>query len=176
MLALRVGETELVYTTDIPADESPTGFSMPGEVLWWREFQPGAFDATIYADAIREGWMDPPDGFQPPPADTVCWRYQFFIDAVDAFYQQGSADNPVVYWLDVKALPLSGDQAIFGWKTSQFHWNDDAVWARGFEPWPGPWNELIYPPGHQLGGLGRRRGADVGNEIGDGKIGFMADR
>ncbi|MBI4579424.1 MAG: hypothetical protein HY718_06955 [Planctomycetes bacterium] len=38
----------------------------------------------------------------------------------------------------------------FGWKTSQCHWNDDAVWGQGVEPYPGPWGELRYPPGHRL--------------------------
>jgi len=32
------------------------------------------------------------------------------------------------------------------------HWNDDAVWGQGFEPYGGPWLELRYPPGHQYYG------------------------
>jgi hypothetical protein len=38
-------------------------------------------------------------------------------------------------------------EAVFGWKTSVDHWNDDAVWGEGVDP-PPQWNELIYPPGH----------------------------
>jgi hypothetical protein len=58
---------------------------------------------------------------------------------------------PVVYWLDVSAEPLD-PAARFGWKTSFQHWNDDAVWGFGPEPYPGPWNELRYPLGHQQQG------------------------
>jgi hypothetical protein len=37
----------------------------------------------------------------------------------------------------------------FGWKTSLNHWNDDAVWTIGNEPYNGPWEELRYPFGHE---------------------------
>ncbi|MBN2447701.1 MAG: hypothetical protein JXO22_13290, partial [Phycisphaerae bacterium] len=137
---------------DIPAEQSPTGYSMPGALLWYREFQPGEFVARIWQDNIVEGWMDPP-AYYEFPGDTVCWQYNFYIDEADAFVQEGTPDQPMVYWLDVQALPLSSvADARFGWKTSVDHWNDNAVWGMGVEPYPGPWNELYYPPGHELHG------------------------
>ena len=42
--------------------------------------------------------------------------------------------------------------ASFGWKTSYEHWNDDAVWGYGSEPFGGPWGELVYPPQHEFAG------------------------
>jgi len=45
---------------DIPADERPPGYSMPGEVLWYRDFQLGEFGVDMWADQILEGWMNPP--------------------------------------------------------------------------------------------------------------------
>jgi hypothetical protein len=138
----------LSFHADIPDSLSPTGYSMPGDVLWYREYQPGEFRARVWQSGIREGWMEPPD-FYIFPADTVCWQYNFYLDG--EFYQQGSPDNPIVYWLDVKAEPFD-TEAWFGWKTSLDHWNDDAVWGIGYEPYLGPWYELIYPPGHELYG------------------------
>ncbi len=133
---------------DIPAEQSPTGYSMPGNLLWIEAFSgsAGEFVAQIWAQDINEGWMDPPAAYEFP-GDHVCWQYNFFIDEAMAFIQQGTPSNPKVYWLDVQAV--SHDQAAwFGWKTSLEHWNDDAVWGDGPEPYEGPWYELIYPDGH----------------------------
>ncbi|MEN8006566.1 MAG: GEVED domain-containing protein [Candidatus Krumholzibacteriota bacterium] len=135
---------------DIPAEQNPDGYSIPGELLWLMEFQPGTFDVRPYAEGIEEGWMDPPEHYIPPPADTICWQYRFYIDAALAFLQEGTPANPVVYWLDLEATPLDDTGPLFGWKTSLDHWNDDAVWGIGVEPHPGPWWELRYPPGHPM--------------------------
>ena len=135
---------------DIPAEASPTGYSMPGEVLWIRDFVPGEFMAEIWQDGILEGWMDPPDGYFFP-GDTICWLYSFMVPPEEAFHQVGMPDSTVVYWLDVQAAPLDVD-ALFGWKTTLDNWNDDAVWGMGMEPYMGPWGELRYPPMHPLDG------------------------
>jgi hypothetical protein len=141
----------LSFHADIPAHQSPTGYSMPGEVLWIRDFHPDEFEVELYAEEIEEGFMYPPGDYFFP-ADWTCWLYKFHVDPHLAFIQEGNGIEPVVYWLDVQAVPLD-DIAEFGWKTSVDHWNDDAVWAYGEEPWPGPWGELIYPAGHQMEGL-----------------------
>jgi len=125
-------------------------YSRPGEVLWWRIFDPGDFIARPWAEDIEEGWMNPPEEYIFP-ADWTCWQYNFRIPVEEAFVQQGTPDEPVVYWLDVQALPMD-DAAQFGWKTSIDHWNDKAVWGVGLEPYPGPWWELFYPPGHEMQG------------------------
>jgi hypothetical protein len=134
---------------DIPDSESATGYSMPGDVIWYRDFLPNDFTVRVWSEGIEEGWMDPPD-FYFFPADTVCWQYNFYLYD-EEFYQQGTPDEPIVYWLDVKAEPFDPD-ATLGWKTSLNHWNDDAVYGQGYEPYSGPWYELRYPPGHDLVG------------------------
>jgi hypothetical protein len=54
-----------------------------------------------------------------------------------------------VYWLDVRAESFDPN-AVFGWKTSLDHWNDDAVyWDDTFSPIP---QELVYPAGHPMEG------------------------
>jgi hypothetical protein len=140
----------LSFHEDIPDSESPTGYSMPGDVLWYRDFRPGEFTANVWLDGIPEGWMDPPDWYTYP-ADYVIWQYNFYLPDGEEFWQEGSPGNPMVYWLNVKAVPFDG-QAMFGWKTSQDQWHDDAVWGEGDEPYYGPWFELWYPPGHELYG------------------------
>lgn len=142
-------EFTLSIHKDIPANQSPTGYSMPGQVLWFRHFPARQFAVMPYAQQIDEGWMTPPSQYLFP-GDHVCWQYDFLIPE-EPFIQQGTEANPVVYWLDVQAKPLDPD-AHFGWKTSLDHWNDDAVWGQGVEPYLAPWNELRYPPNHTMGG------------------------
>jgi GEVED domain len=135
---------------DIPASQNPDGYSKPGELLWIMDFYEHQFTVRSYAEDIAEGWMDPPDMYIPPPADTVCWQYNIDIDPQLAFFQEGTPEQPIVYWLDVKAYPMEEGEAVFGWKTSLDHWNDDAVWSQGMDPPLQDWRELIYPPGHPM--------------------------
>jgi len=131
---------------DIPADEIAGTPSRPGEVLWMHPFPTGMFSYGIWRSQILEGWMDPPNLYAFP-ADFTCWIYAFVIPPVEAFHQVGMPDSNVVYWLDVQAMPHD-PAARFGWKTTQDHWNDDAAWGQGMEPYHGPWSELRYPPQH----------------------------
>ncbi len=137
----------LAIFSDIPADQNPDGFSTPGEILWDMFIPSGTFESRRYHIG-DEGWLDPPDEYMPPPADTMCWQYNFFIEEAEAFIQVGSPNQPQIYWLEVKAFPHSEEGEIFGWKTSFDHWNDDAVWAEGDGPFISPWTELRYPLGH----------------------------
>jgi hypothetical protein len=137
----------------------PTGSSTPGESLWSRQFRTGEYSSGIFAENLREGWYVP--AIEPPNyqsfADTVCWKYDFSIDANDAFIQQGSPDDPTVYWLAVQGFivhPPGSQAARFGWKTSPDNWNDSAIWTLG-EELPSDfdsWNRLRYPGGHPLAG------------------------
>jgi hypothetical protein len=134
--------------SDIPAG-LPGEYSRPGQLQWGVYFDPGDFVVRQYANDLPEGWYNPNTGEYILQADSIVWQYNFFIDPLAAFEQKGSAANPVVYWLDVEAFPISEPgtpEPLFGWKTSLGHWNDDAVW--GDSP-SGPWNELRYPSGHQ---------------------------
>jgi hypothetical protein len=132
-----------------PNPEDPLDYSMPAEPVWMRNFLPGQFEVEVEMAQIDEGWWTPdnPEGYIFP-GDHVCWKYTFHIPADEAFYQTGTPENPKVYWLDVQAHTPPDTIARFGWKTSLEHWNDDAVWGRGIEPYMGPWNELIYPIRH----------------------------
>ena len=140
---------------DIPADQNPLGYSMPGEILWQYTYQPGEFMIEQYAFDLTEGWFNPSVPFYEPFGDTECWLYSFDIPPdPDGFIQQGTTNEPEIYWLDVQAQPMDDDpECRFGWKTSVDNWNDNAVWTVGTEPYTGNWNELEYPDGHPLFGL-----------------------
>jgi hypothetical protein len=149
------GPNNIAFTLSLHSDvpdpnvNNPFDYSMPGETLWVREFLPGTYGAKVEKAEIYEGWWSPgtSEGYLFP-GDHICWKYVFDIPADAAFYQKGTPANPKVYWLDVQAHPLD-TSAKFGWKTSVKHWNDNAVWAIGFEPYSmGVWNELRYPLGH----------------------------
>ena len=157
------GQLEVIHLSihsDVPAIIDPaTGAELepshPGDLLW--EIDLDSFTETLHLDLCpnpgvppceAEGFWDPFPTNNPPftyGADTRIWLYTVDIPAAVAFVQQGTPNNPVVYWLDinVKILP-DGIDHKFGWKTSIDHWNDNAV--RDFNGVD--WAELIYPPGH----------------------------
>ena len=137
---------------DIPASQSPTGYSMPGDVLWIKTWQPTPDDVEMVYQG-PEDWYNPFEGWWMNDNHNLCYKYNYILDPADYYLQEGTIDNPIVYWLDVQATPLDEDISCrFGWKTSLDHWNDDAVWVYAVEPYngPDPWNELIYPDGHEF--------------------------
>ena len=139
---------------DIPKAQSPTGYSMPGQTLWFGTFNPGQFGwMPVPLQGEYEGWWTPPEPTYEMVGDKNCFRYDFPIP-VGEIMQEGSEARPVVYWLDVQARPLGPqvgpEPPTFGWKTCPTNWNDDACWLNGSEPVPPGiiWHELRYPPFH----------------------------
>jgi len=157
--------------SDVPADLSHTGYSMPGELLW---------DAYLVADSetlltleADELFFDPLEHRYPDAVggiiggDTQVWEYTFRIDPRNAFVQE----EGTTYWLGVlHSIDQNGDgvfdsdelmnleqtQWAYGWKTSDQPWNDSAVWQEVFTPTPANaapvipsnsqlWQELIDP-------------------------------
>ncbi|MCP4582813.1 MAG: hypothetical protein GY839_14480, partial [candidate division Zixibacteria bacterium] len=139
----------LSFHRDIPANENPNGpYSQPGELLWLDTLN--VYDEILFAGNLEEGFLLPPEDYYPI-GDTQCWLYRF-TDFDDPFIQQGTPEEPIVYWLDVQVIIPMPDVAVFGWKTSLDHWNDDAVWINGIEPTDplAVWHELIYPEQHPM--------------------------
>lgn len=148
---------KLSIHADIPVGPN-TPYSRPGEQLWSRIFEPGAFKVRLYSE-LPAG--TPGEGFFDPNIpeiighDRIIWQYNFDPIA-DPFIQELGK----IYWLDVQALPASAD-AFFGWKTTNPlitpHFLDDAVFG-DTTSFAGPlivppgWRELIYPVGHPFAG------------------------
>ncbi len=156
--------------SDVPAEVDATGqvirHSEPGQELWSQSFDPGQ---VAVRDAFQgpEGWYDPNSGDFFPDNHQMAFQYNFFIDEADAFKQEGgpAPGEEIVYWLSVDVDVLDMQQAAeFGWKTSQQHWNDDAVFQDliwiddpgmpngGFFQPVTDWAELRYPDGHPFEG------------------------
>lgn len=140
------GNIEVIHLSiheDIP--QGPMGWSMPGDLLWEMDFYPGEFNESLYAHVLDGEWFwDPVTGMLLPSADFQIWQYDIDIPIEKCFIQEGTPNNPVVYWLDIW---VKSDFGEFGWKTSIDHWNDDAVYW--FDDFPFWW-ELRYPPQHPL--------------------------
>ncbi len=124
-------------------------YSKPDILLWERNFGSGEFVENLFYQADPgEWWWDPQQGALIQNGDTQVWRYDIYIDPEKAFFQQGTEESLIIYWLDISVETTEGD---FGWKTRRYpnHYNDDAVW----DILPGAaWNELRYPAGHPYTG------------------------
>ncbi|NIP24717.1 MAG: hypothetical protein GWN67_29290 [Phycisphaerae bacterium] len=104
-------------------------YSQPGMLLWERVFKPDDFVVRQYGQG-DQGWYDP--GQVPPVIIQQDHKniWQANITKIsDPFLQQGSEDNPIIYWLDlqVKATNPQGEPVELGWKTSRDHFEDKAV-------------------------------------------------
>lgn len=124
---------KLSFHTDVPAGVD-TPWSHPGQEVWSMLFSPSQFQQRFWADST-ERFYDP-NQHQVIGFDTQVWQYNFFIPEALAFHQ----DIGNVYWLDVQAYTTNG---LFGWKTSNQHYNDDAVFAD--LPVPLSWQDMHDP-------------------------------
>ncbi len=108
----------------------PWGYSIPNQLLWERIFTFGDITIVEWEPDIQ-GWFDPSSGGYMP--DNHIRRFQINIEEIpDPFIQQEN----VIYWLEIDFGPLPH----VGWKETDDHWNDDAVF------WYSPnWWELRDP-------------------------------
>lgn len=141
----------LSIRADVPADRSPTGYSMPGTVLWRKVFKRGQF--TVRSQQARaQGFYSPGEDIYEQNNHVTVYEYDFDIDAKDAFQQTGTVSAPKVYWLCAQAYVVHSAGSVatrFGWHASSEHWNDDGVWFEIDAPYNGTdWDELHYPKNH----------------------------
>ena len=97
----------LALYSDIPA--SADMHSMPGQELWSMDFCTGDFAYRHYATAV-EDWYNPETGEYISPNHDGVWQYNFDIDPIDAFLQEGTIDESIVYWLSIQAVPKEGSE------------------------------------------------------------------
>jgi hypothetical protein len=148
-----VGTIESIYLNiheDVPAGQDPDKpWSHPGDVVWSRVFDPTTYAGVVIREwgVGEQGWYDAGTGQYNPDDHFETWQVNVFLDQQDWFLQQGSPDEPTVYWLSITTyLPAGGPQ--FGWKTSLDHWNDDAVSGAWFGPSHGApaWGQELLDP------------------------------
>ncbi|MBD3168024.1 MAG: T9SS type A sorting domain-containing protein [candidate division Zixibacteria bacterium] len=124
--------------SDIPANQSPTGYSMPGNLLWEEVIH--NFLIRPYDPPVYEGWYDPVTG-------------EYFFDDHNHYFQYNITDIPnpfeqqqdSIYWLVISANLADPNNTHWGWKSSIDHFNDDAVWSFQDENWI----EMYEPPDFQ---------------------------
>ena len=154
----------LCIREDIPASRSPTGYSMPGKVLWRKEFGRGEL-AVEPIQGQTQSYYSPANQTFERSNHLMVYKYTFDIDPAEAFRQTGTPSHPTVYWLTAQGQVVHAPGSVatrLGWKTSLDHWNDDAVWVEAQESYSGSsWGELRYPKEHPLGS----RSIDLAFEI-----------
>ncbi|MBI5864973.1 MAG: hypothetical protein HZB38_10800 [Planctomycetes bacterium] len=132
---LAAGSVHASIHADVPAD--PTNpFSHPGQLLWSREFSPGAFTIRPYGQG-PQGWYDPNTGEARRPD-----HFQYFQANIENIFDPFHQDLGTIYWLDLSIVLPPGVSGRVGWKTSLDHFNDDAVWTDSGLP---DWHELRDP-------------------------------
>jgi hypothetical protein len=114
---------------DIPADPPVQPYSKPGVTLWEYEIPFEWVIAQPFTTDLDEGWYNPADGFFNYPDHNTYFQYNVFLDQyldpADLFVQE----EGTIYWLNISATVADPAITQWGWKSTQDHWNDDAVWA-----------------------------------------------
>ncbi len=104
---------------DVPADPNiPGSHSHPGTLLWEERFE--SFGVNGIDPPTSEGWYDPSNGEILP--DNHVHYFQYDLYPFNAFVQTEGE----IYWLAISAEVTGG---VWGWKSTEDHWNDDAVWS-----------------------------------------------
>jgi len=137
------------YLQDVPADITnvhlsihsnvPVGgeitYSYPGQLLWSQDFTPAQFTTRWYGSG-DQGWYSPSEDLSQRPDHTEF--YQLNITGIENPFIQTQG---VIYWLDIK-VETSDPARQVGWKTSQNHWEDAAVW---WDAQSGLWQPMVDP-------------------------------
>jgi len=107
---------------NLPADPC-IPYSRPGKTLWERyiyDFEPVPIDPTT-----DEGWYDPSTGEAIHPDHSNYFQYNIFLNEEDWFWQEKGK----IYWLNISAVLVDPIETQWGWKSTEDHFMDDAVWA-----------------------------------------------
>jgi hypothetical protein len=136
---------QVAIHSNIPEDPPNIPYSRPADDFLW------AFDLPIeWADVVpiqlptpMEGWYDPTTGEIYYNDHSWYFQYNFclsdWIDENQMFYQQEGE----IYWLEIMAVVIDPVNTKWGWKSSEDHFMDDAVWAETqFRDW-----QELYEPG-----------------------------
>ena len=115
---------------DIPADQSPTEYSMPGKELWSREVRDWVERGPYYGD---QGWYWCEDDYYQWHDHQQYYQYNVFL--AEPWLLQEYCN---IYWLGISANVQQGT-GTWGWKSSKDHWNDDAAWRVPGTQWIDMW-------------------------------------
>jgi hypothetical protein len=125
--------------SDVP--KAGTIPSHPGTELWHTITMPSAVRLWAPPPPVTEQFIHPTGTILG--SDNEVWQYNF-VDLKNeqglTFVQQGTPENPVIYWLSVQLVNTPA--GIFGWKTAATHNLDDAAFRLDDQA---PWVDLRDP-------------------------------
>jgi hypothetical protein len=163
----------------VVADDWATTASDPiRRVRWWGSYIGYASDTDQMVDpppirpvAFILSWHEHIPG--PPysiPGDLIDVQYctgfsEQWYGAVPVWDNPGTFEHEFVYeqdlptswpqqigqpyFLNIQAVFEEDPDFVWGWKNSEYHWNDDAVQSQDGGT---SWSELVWPAGHRLDG------------------------
>ena len=114
--------------SDVPAGLG-NPYSHPGNLLWQRNIVDWCELAIL--PPTLEGWYDPATGQALANNHNRYYQYDINLRQPDWFFQ----NQGTIYWLCITGyLCDPTGTARWGWKSTQNHFNDDAVWLRPNAP------------------------------------------
>jgi hypothetical protein len=116
----RIDSFRLSIHDNVPASPD-TPYSRPGVLLW--EWTTDAYKVA-YPPPDTQGWYDPASGEVIEDDHIEYFQYNI-TDIPEPFVQ----DSGKIYWLNISAFVHEGPDTLWGWKSTEDHFMDDAVWA-----------------------------------------------
>jgi len=130
------------FHKNIPESPPETPYSRPGMVLWEMEVPIEHVHVIPIDPPTMEGWYDPSTGEVIPNDHGSYFQYNICLDEFlylfDMFYQEEDS----IYWLNISAAVSDPGATRWGWKNSNEHWMDDAVWGLSYDTL---WKEIYEP-------------------------------
>ncbi|MCP4568292.1 MAG: hypothetical protein GY841_12005, partial [FCB group bacterium] len=123
---------EVSVYSDVPAG-TDRPYSYPGDLL--HTISTDSFTVVEIDPGTPEGWYNPHINMVFSNSQITYSQYDIHFDSTDWFWQ----DSGSVYWISISATTPGYE---WGWKSSQDHWNDQAV----YKDMSGDWKPL-YEPG-----------------------------
>ncbi len=142
-----ITDLEVEIWSDVPLGSDPNRtYSHPGNRIWSSGILDSShFQVIDWPESGDQGWYAPTTGqWARPDHQSI---QQVNITIPDPFLQE----EGTTYWLGVHLIPANGEpQPMVGWKTSQDHFQDDAIYYDEELQNPdtgllGDWAELFDP-------------------------------
>ena len=136
------------FWSDVAAGEDPNAD------IWWSH--PG----KVLHKIVCENYMVEPYGYDIDPhlfeetgqVEIVdrCFQYNQKLDPKEYFLQEGTEDDPKVYWISIQAVFDASQEPPYpwGWKTRPHFFNDDAVVGRTTTEGVFGWRPIVDEAGN----------------------------
>jgi len=138
-----INEVRVSIYENIPDDPTnPDSYSQPGALLWAQGFDASQLAIIDPYGSGEQGWYEPAAGVAVQNDHHNF--HQINIENITNPFIQNVGE---VYWLGI-SLTVEDDPTgpMWGWKTSQDHFMDNAVWSTPGAGWKELYDPVIDPP------------------------------